>query len=305
MATPRRSRRPRTTLLILVLASITIITLDARGGFHRITSGVKTVASDAFAPIRSGVDDIIEPVGSFLAGAVHYGAVRQQNQKLQQEIDQLRAQQTTQVDTEQRLKQLSALLHLPFVGNLETVPAEVTNFGTSDFAATIDISVGRDDGVQLNMPVVGMGGLVGQVVQANHTTATVRLITDGQSQVGVRYGPGRIHWPSSTATVPGKPLAAGLVPTNTPLSVGQTFVTSGLPNAEFPGGIPVARVVASANGVTASQESVTLSRWPTWPTSGTCRWSCTGRRREPGDPRGPVPVTGAKRPGSPWWWPCS
>ena len=48
------------------------------------------------------------------------------------------------------------------------MPAEVTNYGTSDFAATVDISVGRDDGVQLNMPVVGMGGLVGQVVQANH-----------------------------------------------------------------------------------------------------------------------------------------
>ena len=50
------------------------------------------MAADAFAPIRSGVDDIVEPVGSFLAGAVHYGAVRQQNQKLQAEIDQLRAQ---------------------------------------------------------------------------------------------------------------------------------------------------------------------------------------------------------------------
>ena len=69
---------------------MTIITLDARGGFHRITSGVKSVAADAFAPVRTGVDDIIEPIGSFLAGSVHYGAVRQQNQKLQQEIDQLR-----------------------------------------------------------------------------------------------------------------------------------------------------------------------------------------------------------------------
>jgi rod shape-determining protein MreC len=258
VATPRRSRRPRTTLLILVLASITIITLDARGGFHRITSGLRTVASDAFSPLRSGVDDIVEPVGSFLAGAVHYGAVRQQNQKLQAEIDQLRSQRPTQVDTEQRLKQLSALLHLPFVGNYETVPAEVTNYGTSDFAATVDISVGRDDGVQLNMPVVGMGGLVGQVVQANHTTSTVRLITDGQSQVGVRYGTGADSLAVVSGHGPGKPLSAGLVPTNTPLPPGTTFITSGLPNADFPGDIPVATVVSTSNGTTASQESVNL-----------------------------------------------
>jgi rod shape-determining protein MreC len=258
VAKSRRSRRPRTTLLLLVLASVTIITLDARGGFHRVTSGVKSVAADAFAPVRSGVDGIIQPVGSFLAGSVHYGAVRQQNQKLQQEIDQLKMQQRSAADAEQAIRQLSALLYLPFIGTLQTVPAEVTNYGTSDFAATIDISVGRDQGVQLGMPVVGAGGLVGQVVQANHTTSTVRLITDGQSAVGVTFGPP----PGSPAVLngegAGKPLDADLVPTNTPLTVGQAFVTSATPGDVYPAGIPVASVVSSKTGATASQESVVL-----------------------------------------------
>ncbi len=258
---PRRSRRPRTTLLLLVLASVTIITLDARGGFHRITSGVKSVASDAFAPVRSGVDDVIEPIGSFLAGSVHYGAVRQQNQKLQQEINQLKMQQLSQGDAAQaltELKQLSAFLNLPFIGNLQTVDAEVTDYGSSDFAATIDISVGRDQGVQLNMPVVGAGGLVGQVVQANHSTSTVRLITDGQSAVGVRYGPAPGSLAILTGQGAGKPLAADLVPTNTPLASGEVFTTSGLQGAIYPGGIPVAEVVTSKTKSSASQESVTL-----------------------------------------------
>ena len=258
MAKSRRSRRPRTTLLLLVLASVTIITLDARGGFHRITSGVKTVAADAFSPVHSGVDALIQPVGSFLAGSVHYGAVRQQNQKLQAEIDHLKAQRASQADAEQAMRQLSALLNVPFVGNLQTVPAEVTNYGTSDFAATIDIGVGRDNGVQLNMPVIGAGGLVGQVVQANHTTATVRLITDGQSSVGVRYGTD----PNSLAVLigqgSGKPLDADLVRTNTPLAIGEQFTTSGLEGAIFPAGIPVATVVSANTGATASQETVQL-----------------------------------------------
>jgi rod shape-determining protein MreC len=254
---PRRSRRPRTTLLILVLASVTIITLDARGGFHRITSGVKSVAADAFAPVRAGIDDVIEPIGSFLAGSVHYGAVRQQNQKLQAEIDQLKEEQNSQQDTEQRLSQLSALLNLPFIGNLQSVPAEVTNYGTSNFASTIDISVGRHQGVQLGMPVVGAGGLVGQVVQANHNTATVRLITDGQSAVGVVYGSAG-SLAVLTGQGSGKALSGDLVPTNTPLTNGEVFTTSGLQGAIFPGGIPVAKVVSSKTGSTASQESVAL-----------------------------------------------
>jgi rod shape-determining protein MreC len=258
MAASRRSRRPRTTLLLLVLASVTIITLDARGGLDRITSGVKSVAADALAPIRSAVDGIVEPAGSFLAGSVHYGAVRQQNQKYQQEIDQLENQQAAQQAVDQRLKELSSLFNLPFIGNLQTVPAEVTNYGTSDFAATIDISVGRGQGVQLNMPVVASGGLVGQVVQANRTTATVRLITDGQSSVGVSYGPSSTSAAVVDGQGSGKPLNADLIPTNTHLSVGQVFTTSGFQGAVYPAAIPVARVATVRNGATASQESVTL-----------------------------------------------
>ncbi len=258
MATTRRSRRPRTVLLVLVLASVSIITLDARGGLHRITSGLRSAAADAFSPIRSGVDAVIEPVGSFLAGAVHYGSVRQQNEKLQQEIDQLKLQERSQADVVERMKQLSALLNLPFIGNLQTVPAEVTNYGTSDFAATIDIGVGRNQGVQLDMPVVGAGGLVGQVVQANHNTATVRLITDGQSSVGVTYSPPAGSLAVLTGQGWGKPLAADLVSPNTPIRPGQQFTTSGLQGAIYPGGIPVATVVSARTGTNASQESVRL-----------------------------------------------
>lgn len=258
MAPPRRSRRPRTTLLILVLAAVSIITLDARGGFHVVTSGVRSVANDAFTPVRSGVNAIVEPIGSFLAGSVHYGAVREQNQKLQAEIAQLKMENAAAADQAAALKQLTALLHLPYLANLQTVPAEVTDFGTSDFAATIDIDVGRADGIQLGMPVVGNGGLVGQVVEVSHHTATVRLITDGQSSVGVRYGPAPGLLAVLDGAGAGKPLNADLVPTNTPLTNGEVFTTSGLQGALFPPDIPVARVVASHTGANASQESVEL-----------------------------------------------
>jgi len=238
-------------LILLVLASVTIITLDARGGFHRITSGVKSVAIDAFSPVRSGVDDITEPIGSFLAGSVHYGAVRQQNQKLQEEIDQLRAQQASQDDVDQSLRQLSALFSLPFIQNLQTVPAEVIDYGSSNFAATIDIDVGRNQGVRLGMPVVGaggtagVGGLVGQVVQDNKSTATVRLITDGQSSVGVSYGSQSGPLSVIDGQGSGKPLSAELIPADTPLSKGEQFFTSGFSGATFPAGIPVAQALPS------------------------------------------------------------
>jgi rod shape-determining protein MreC len=57
----------------------------------------------------------------------------------------------------------------------------------------------------------------------------------------------------------GKPLSADLVPSNTPLTAGEVMVTSGLQGALFPQGIPVARVVSSHTGDTATQESVSLA----------------------------------------------
>jgi rod shape-determining protein MreC len=263
VAKPRRLRRPRTTLLILVLISITIITLDARGGLNSFTSGVKSVASDAFSPIRSGVDGLVRPIGSFLAGSVHYGAVRQQNQKLQAEIGALRQQMVEQGNAAQALKQLqalSALNNLPTVANLQQVKTEVIDFNTSNFAATIEIGVGRDQGVTLGMPVMGSGGatggLIGQVVESNKSTSTVRLLTDGQSTVGVAYGPGDYAVVNGQGA--GKPLVAQYIPSNTPLPSGPAFVTSGLQGAIFPPGLPVAQVISSKNGSSANNETVSL-----------------------------------------------
>ncbi len=263
MAKPRRSRRPRTTLIILVLVSLTIITLDLRGGLDGLVSGSRSAAADAFSPVQSAVDDVVRPIGSFLAGTIHYGSVREQNQKLQAEIGAMRQQEIEQGDAAQALKQLQALSrmdNLPYLSNLQTVKAEVIDFNASNFAATIEIDVGRDQGVALNMPVVGssggVGGLVGQVVQCNRTTATVRLITDGQSVVGVTYGQGSTTSAILDGQGNGKPLSAQLIPPNTPVKVGQTLFTSGMQGAIFPPGFPVATVISADTGSAANQETV-------------------------------------------------
>jgi rod shape-determining protein MreC len=258
VAKPRRQRRPRTTLVILVLVSLTLITLEARGQLGSATSGVKSVASDVMDPVRSTVDAVVRPIGSFFAGSVEYGAVQRQNEKLQEEIGALRQQVSERSDAVQRLSQLSELDHLPFVGSLQTVPAEVINEDASNFAATIQIDVGRANGVALGMPVVGYGGLVGQVVEDQRHTATVRLITDGQSVVGATYGKNAVALAVVDGNGSGRPLSGDLVPPGTVLHRGEVFTTSGLQGAIYPPGIPVAEVVSSRTAPSASQESVTL-----------------------------------------------
>lgn len=240
----RRSRRTWVTIAVLVLVSITIITLDERVGTHHITSGLKSVASDVFSPIRSGVNSVIDPIGNFFAGAVNYGSLQQDNNKLQAEIGALRQQAATNPYQAHQLQELTALQHLPFLNGVQTTTASVVSSQVSNFQADLQINKGRADGVDQGMPVVGSGGLVGQVTFASHHTAIVTLLTDGQSKVGVQVGPSSCAtcWGIAQGEGPGQELNVNYVQPGTAVANGQVLYTNGGTGGGYPPGIPVAKV---------------------------------------------------------------
>ena len=253
MARSRRSRRTL-TVVVLVVLSLSLISLDLNGRTHSLTSGIKSVANDVYAPLRQGVLDVINPIGNFFEGAFNYGSVQSQNERLQRTIGQLRAQQAERGFEQRQLRELLALAHLPFLQSLPTVTAQTVDQYSSNFTATITLDKGRADGVDVGYPVVGAGGLVGQVIQSFHHTCVVRLITDGQSKVGVTFGN------QLTGIVdgqgPGRPMTADLVAPHTPLHKGEIMFTSGLDAASYPPGIPVASVTSFHTAAGASQESI-------------------------------------------------
>lgn len=238
-----------------MLVSLTLITLDQTGRTRHLTSGLKSVAGDVFSPFRTAVDDVVRPVGDFFAGAVHYGALQEENQKLRATVGRLQQQQSQNQVDRQELRKLTALEHLPFLGNLRTVTAQSTAYDVTNFDADITIDKGRNDGVDVGMPVVGNGGLVGVVIQASHTVATVQLVTDGQSRVGAAFGK-----PPTYSTLAGqgegRALSAQFVAPGTKLHRGETLTTSGLAASSFPPGIPVGRVASYATDPGASQMTV-------------------------------------------------
>ncbi len=255
MARSRRSRRTL-TVVILVVLSLSLISLDLNGRTHSLTSGVKSVANDVYAPLRQGVLDIISPIGNFFAGAFDYGSVQAQNERLQRALSQLEAAQSERAFEQNQLHQLTALENLPFLQSLPTVTAQTQDQYASNFTATITLDKGRADGVDVGYPVVGAGGLVGQVIQSFHHTCVVRLVTDGQSKVGVTFGPQNQYTGIVDGQGPGDPMTADLVPPHTPLHKGEVMYTSGLDAAAFPSGIPVATVQSFHTASGASQETI-------------------------------------------------
>ena len=157
-------------------------------------------------------------------------------------IGQLRAAQLEQGFEKNQLREITALQNLPFLQSLPTVTAETVDEYSSNFTATITLDKGRADGVDVGYPVVGAGGLVGQVIQSFHHTSVVQLVTDGQSKVGVTFGNNSQYTGIVDGQGPSNSMTADLVAPHTPLHKGEIMFTSSLDAAAFPPGIPVATV---------------------------------------------------------------
>ncbi|MGH9065828.1 MAG: rod shape-determining protein MreC [Acidimicrobiales bacterium] len=242
MALSRRTARPRFTLLVLVLAAVTVLTLGFRSHSSHWISGVKSVATDVFSPVQSAASAIFTPVGNFFEGAASYGSLRSANAHLHQEVTRLRAEAAQAGVYQQQAARLAAQAHLPFAPNItHRVVADVIATSPSNFQHTVQLDRGTAQGVRDGMPAVSGTGLVGRVVAVSRSRSTVQLVTDPASNVGVVFGKkGSLALASGQGV--GRPLSVSLVGAGTKLLKGELMATSGGQGDLYPPGIPVGTV---------------------------------------------------------------
>lgn len=113
-------------------------------------------------------------------------------------------------------------------------------FGPGAALESIMIDRGYATGAPPGAPVVTHKGLAGKVFRSSPRAGTVILLTDRSFRAAVVTQEGRI--PGVIAGGGARlPLELRYVSQNTPVTVGELLVTSGL-DGEFPKGIPIARI---------------------------------------------------------------
>lgn len=247
MAVYRRPARSRFTLLLLILTSITLLTLDFRGASP--IEGARDLARDGIAPVQSFSDAVFAPVGRFFGGVIHHGRLQAENERLRRENDDLRGAALRADDAERERQALLSQLDLSGVESVPRVDARVVSTSPSNFELTLQIDKGTDDGVVNGMPVVTGAGLVGRIVDTSRSRSTIRLVTDRELRVGVRITPsGDVGITRGTGYR--RPLALEFVDPAAVAAEGDVVVTSGLQQSIYPPGIPVGtiRSVTSATG---------------------------------------------------------
>jgi rod shape-determining protein MreC len=253
----RRARRSITTFTVLILVSVTLVALSL-GTSTGITSGLRSIGSTILSPVVDVVNTVTKPIGNFFSGALNYGSVSSENAKLRAIVSRQDQQLLTDKYERKQLAQISALQNLGFVGSTPMITAQTINLDISNFASSIQINKGSGSGIAVGMPVVGSGGLVGQVVIVNHSTATIRLVTDGQSKVGAVIGTSNLMGVISGVAA-NKALSLNYIAPNSKVPRGTVVYTNGLQGSLYPAGIPIGRVAQASTPVNGTQMDIDVT----------------------------------------------
>jgi len=241
VALSRRSGRSRFTLILLVLTSITVITLDFRGAGGGVFEDVREGALDLFAPVTDAANSVFDPVGEAWNGVFKYGDLEDENARLKEQLAELQGERDSIEETERALDELLDQNSLTFAREVPQVSARVISSPLSNFELTFEIDKGRNAGIKEGMTVVSGRGLVGRVVRASGGRSVVELLSDRDFAVGVRLATsGEVGIAAGGGH--DQPMRLSGIDPGVDIRRRELVTTSGLPQSAFPPRIPVGRI---------------------------------------------------------------
>ena len=252
--------RSRLLLVLLLVSSLFLITLDLRG--VNLASSIRSGIATAFSPLESVASKIFSPIGNFTSDLKNFNQSKKKIEQLTKENDLLKSTQILDEDTVGQLSQLRNVLDLAGRGGYKVVAAKVINRGSSaTFKQTITIDAGKSSGVDINMTVISDSGLVGVVKSVTNNSAIVLLMSDPTFKIGVR-----IAGTQSIGVVSGQggsTYLLQLLDATGEIKKGDVLVARGSQNGKpFVPGVPVGTVTtvqSNASSITQNADVVGIS----------------------------------------------
>jgi rod shape-determining protein MreC len=233
------SKRPAWIALTIALVIQTgLISIQAR---RRIDTGfVRVWLLDSLAPVEKLVDRSTYAVRSVWDGYIALIGIRNENQQLKRQVDDLQMQLQQRREDIVELQRLRGMLSLPVSGVGKTVVARVIGRDPAH-SQTVTIDKGATHGVKADSAVITPAGIVGRVIHTSNFFSIVQLIIDSQSAVGVLLESTRRQ--GIVKGTGSRDLDLDYIDDDNDLKQGDTFLTSGLDRI-YPKGLPVG-VIAS------------------------------------------------------------
>ncbi len=258
--------RGRLLLIVLIVTSLFLITLDLRG--VQVIDGIRTGTQTALTPVQKAGSWVLSPFRNFLSDVTHLGRTRNQIEKLKADNDALRQALLNRKVADAELDQLKNVLNLAGNGGFKVVGAKVISQGAStSFTQTLTIDAGSKSGIHTNMTVISGFGLVGVVKIAYENSAVVQLASDPSFRVGARIaGTQQIGILSGQGTRKG---VLQLLDNTTEVKVGDAILARGSNNGRpFVPGVPIGEVTSVDNSAGAVTQTADVKFYTNFSTLG-------------------------------------
>ena len=256
---PRDPRSPRrSTVVALVLACATLITLDQTAG---ALDPARRLVGEVFGPAESAVSTVTRPVTSIPGWFKTRSGMKDDISRLRTENARLEQQVRTSDYDRNRLAEYDGLTKAAENIGYAVVPTHVIAIGPAQsFHRTATIDAGSASGIKPDMTVVAAQGLVGRVLRVTSTTATVLLIVDGDSTVGGRASSSmKVGFVRGDGRLAGGSLELQLVDQSATPATGDTVVTWGsTKDAPYVSGVPIGQVTSVYSSVRDSSKTAAV-----------------------------------------------
>lgn len=185
----RRTAPSYRVVLVLVAVALGLLVLDAVPATRVVMHPLRIASSAVLGPAETLVHAATAPLRGLGNYTETNAKLRGDVARLSSQNSQLRSQAELAGLDRARLVDLEGLNKMSGQAGYRLIPAHVIAMGPmQSFTRTMTIDVGTDAGVHQDMTVVNRSGLVGRVLMATNSNATVLLIIDTDSVVGGRLG---------------------------------------------------------------------------------------------------------------------
>lgn len=255
--------RLRSRMVALVLACLTLMTLDHHPGAGSPLEPARSAMGSVFGPVESGTAAVVRPVTALGGWFRSQKSMQNDIATLEAQNSRLRAEQATSQYQRNQLAEYQGLTAAATSLGQALVPAHVVAYGPAQsFSRTVTIDAGSDAGVRPDQTVLNDDGLVGRVLRVTRTTATVLLIVDTESVVGGRVGASmKVGFLRGKGELGGHgSLDLQLVDQADSPAEGDSIVTWGSRDgAPYVSGVPIGRVTAVYASLRESTQRAVIS----------------------------------------------
>ncbi len=235
-------------MIALLIVNFVLMAFDAK----EITSGqrvVRTWTQTIADFVQSPVTSVTSAISNYFVSISNLRSAQTDNDVLKQRVQELEVELKQKEELAAENTRLKAFLQLKETSKYKVLTARIIGRDPSVWFDSSIVNRGSLDGVQLNMPVVTDGGLVGRVTAVGPLTCQVDLVTRNKSGVGAVIG--QVGESNALGVVSGTSkgdlLEMRYVAGTVAVQVGQAVFTTGQ-DGIYPAGLKVGEIVSVVSG---------------------------------------------------------